>query len=101
MINKLAMELALEERPVSGTNNIQPWGENPSVQEQPGPFSPLVKERSEDTRQGELRRSFDQFQPSVSDLRGTIGKLLHDHVEGTSGSSAAAQTVQRHSAATK
>jgi hypothetical protein len=101
MISKLAMELALNESVVSGTNSIQPPGESPSVQNHPEPFTPLTRERAEETRQGELRRAFTNFQPSVADLRGTIGRLLHDKVSEISGASAAAQAVGRHNAATK
>jgi len=101
MINKLAMELATNDGTVSGLNNMQPMGENPSMQDRPEPFAPLTRKVHEETRQGELSRAFDQFQPSVSDFRGTIGRLLHDKVSEISGSTAAAQAVQRHSAATK
>jgi hypothetical protein len=100
MISKLAMELALSDSVVPGGNNIQPAGESPSIQDMPSPFTQLTHERHEDTRQGELRRSFDQFQPSVADLRGTISQLLHDKVSEISGSSAAAQAVGRHNTAT-
>jgi hypothetical protein len=96
MINKLAMDLALNTHGVLGRNEIQPFGEDPSTQDMPSPFTPLTHERHMDTRQGALSRIFSNYRPSVDDFRSTIGRLLHDKVSEISGSTAAAQAVGRH-----
>jgi len=100
MISKLAMELALNDSSITGRNEIQPFGEDPSVQNAAEPFTAHTRERHADIRQGELRRIFNNYKPSVDDFRSTIGRLLHDKVSEISGSSAAAQAAGRHNNAT-
>jgi hypothetical protein len=102
MIRKLAQELAgldVNHASVTGKNNIRP-DLGPSLTPRPKPmeepFTQLVTERAQDTRQGELGRTFGEFAGSVGDFRNTIGKLLDTKIEEISGSTAAAQAVSRN-----